>query len=41
MNDIDDPAYFPDGIPVCPVSGKKYVLFGLTHRVTGHTAGSH
>ena len=29
-------AYFPDGIPNCPVNGSAYTLDGTTHRVTGH-----
>lgn len=41
MNALDDPVYFPDGAPDCPVSGQKYTLFGATGRVNGHTAGSH
>lgn len=31
-----DEAYFPDGLPSCPVDGTGYVLDGTTHRVTGH-----
>ncbi len=38
---IDDPAYFPDGLPVCPETGAAYALDGVTGRVTGHTAGAH
>ncbi len=41
INAIDVPAYFPDGVPDCPVSGGNYGLFGATERVNGHTAGSH
>ncbi len=40
-NALDVPAYFPDGLPDCPVTGGNYVLFGATKRVNGHTAGSH
>lgn len=29
-------AYFPDGLPSCPVDGTSYALDGTTHRVTGH-----
>jgi len=37
LNDIEtDPDYFPDGIPLCPVTGQKYKLDPQTHRVTGH-----
>ena len=31
-------AYFPDGVPVCPVSGSAYALDATTKRVTGHPA---
>lgn len=31
-----DDAYFPDGIPSCPVNGTAYTLNGTTHRVRGH-----
>ncbi len=41
INALDVPAYFPGGVPNCPVSGGNYVLFGATKRVSGHTAGSH
>ncbi len=41
INALDVPAYFPDGLPGCPVSGGNYVLFGTTKRVNGHTTGSH
>lgn len=35
--------YFPDGIPVCPVSGAAYTLevAGDLYRVKGHTDGVH
>lgn len=37
LSDIGaDPTYFPDGLPVCPLDGTRYVLDGATHRVTGH-----
>ena len=37
LSDIgNDPAYFPDGPPKCPVDGSRYVLDGTTHRVVGH-----
>lgn len=39
--ELDDPAYFPDGLPVCPETGAAYTLDGVTGRVSGHTAGSH
>ena len=29
-----DPAYFPKGIPKCPVTGAKYMLNSVTHRVS-------
>ena len=31
-----DPAYFPNGIPKCPVTGAKYILDKVTHRVAAH-----
>lgn len=34
-------AYFPDGIPVCPVSGNAYSLDAATKRVTSHTGATH
>lgn len=37
----NDPNYFPEGIPVCPVSGNAYTLNPGTKHVTGHTTGSH
>ena len=41
LDDLDDNAYFPDGVPVCPVTGAAYTLDVGTGRVSGHTAGSH
>jgi len=41
LADVNTATYFPDGIPVCPVSGDPYTLSGTTGRVTGHTSGSH
>jgi general secretion pathway protein G len=42
-NDLSDIGantnYFPEGIPVCPVSGQAYRLDPSTHRVVGHTGG--
>ena len=32
----NDPGYFPNGIPACPVNGSKYALDKTTHRVTEH-----
>jgi type II secretory pathway pseudopilin PulG len=34
-------AYFPDGVPACPVTGAVYTLDAVSSRVTGHTTGSH
>lgn len=36
---LDTPDRFPDGIPVCPVSGVTYTLNATTHRVQGHLGG--
>jgi prepilin-type N-terminal cleavage/methylation domain-containing protein len=34
LSDIGaDDDYFPDGVPVCPVSGSSYNLSATTHRV--------
>jgi prepilin-type N-terminal cleavage/methylation domain-containing protein len=34
--------YFPDGLPVCPVSGDAYQLDPTSHRVIGHSGpGDH
>jgi prepilin-type N-terminal cleavage/methylation domain-containing protein len=37
----NDPDYFPQGIPVCPVSGSAYTLNPATQRVVGHSGGVH
>jgi general secretion pathway protein G len=34
-------AYFPDGVPVCPVSGGAYALDATSKRVTSHTGSTH
>jgi hypothetical protein len=34
-------AFFPDGVPVCPVSGNAYALDAGTKRVTGHSGAVH
>jgi prepilin-type N-terminal cleavage/methylation domain-containing protein len=34
-------AYFPDGVPSCPVSGNAYSLDATTKRVTGHSGSTH
>lgn len=31
-----DPAYFPDGLPLCPLDGTAYQLDATTHNVVGH-----
>ena len=42
LSDIGaDSDYFPDGAPMCPVSGNAYQIDGATHRVIGHTNGAH
>jgi general secretion pathway protein G len=41
LNDLNVPDYFPEGIPVCPVSGAAYTLNPATQRVDGHSSGSH
>lgn len=32
-----DTAYFPSGLPTCPLDGSTYSLDSSTHRVLGHT----
>lgn len=32
-----DAAYFPQGLPRCPVDGSRYTIDATTHRVVGHT----
>ncbi len=39
ISDLDTPDRFPDGIPVCPVSGVPYTLNAATYRVQGHLGG--
>ena len=43
LSDIGaDQEYFPEGVPICPVSGAAYQLDGTTHRLQGHTGpGDH
>lgn len=38
LTDLAVPAYFPDGLPICPVSGSGYLMNGTTHRVDGHSS---
>jgi prepilin-type N-terminal cleavage/methylation domain-containing protein len=38
LTDLAVPAYCPDGLPVCPVSGAGYSMNGTTHRVDGHSS---
>ena len=40
LGDLAVPTYFPDDIPVCPVSGQAYTINGQ-HRIDGHTGGVH
>lgn len=38
LSDIGaDPAYFPEGLPVCPLDGSAYTIDPNTHHVVGHT----
>lgn len=32
-----DAAYFPEGLPTCPVDGSSYTIDATSHRVIGHT----
>ena len=37
LSDIgSDKAYFPEGLPTCPITKSGYVLDETTHRVLGH-----
>ncbi len=36
-NIASNPAYFPDGLPVCPVDGTAYTIDTTSGLVTGHT----
>ena len=37
LSDMEaDPAYLPNGIPRCPITGSKYTLDAAKHRVSGH-----
>ena len=38
---VNTSAYFPDGVPTCPVSTNAYTLDATTKRVVDHTAGTH
>jgi general secretion pathway protein G len=41
LSDIGaDPNYFPDGLPICPVSGQPYRLDPTTHRLIGHDSSA-
>ena len=35
-NIADDAAYFPNGLPVCPVDGSAYTIDTISGNVTGH-----
>jgi hypothetical protein len=38
LSDIGaDTAYFPSGLPTCPVDGSAYTIDSTTHKVSGHT----
>lgn len=41
LSDLSVPDYFPEGIPVCPVSGHAYTINALIQRIDGHAAGVH
>lgn len=41
LTDLETNDYFPEGVPICPVSGTAYSLNSTTHRVDGHAGGSH
>lgn len=38
LSDIGaDTAYFPSGLPTCPVDGSAYTIDSTSHQVMGHT----
>ena len=41
LTPLETNEYFPEGIPVCPVSGNAYSLNTTTHRIEGHSSGVH
>jgi len=42
LSDLNVLDYFPEGIPVCPVTDAPYTLNTTTNRVEGHTnSGNH
>lgn len=41
LGDLDVPDYFPEGLPVCPVSSHAYTIDVSTQRVEGHAGGVH
>ena len=40
LSDLNTPAYFPQGIPTCPVSGAAYSMNTTTYRIDGHTSST-
>ena len=36
MNDLQDDRYYPDVVPVCPVTGQPYVIDGTKNVVLWH-----
>jgi general secretion pathway protein G len=40
LGDLNAPAYFPQGIPTCPVSAAAYSMNATTHRIDGHTSST-
>lgn len=40
LSDLAIADYFPQGIPVCPVSGATYSMNSTTHRVDAHTSNT-
>jgi general secretion pathway protein G len=40
LNDLAVPDYFPNGIPLCPVSGATYLMNSTSHRIDGHTSNT-
>jgi general secretion pathway protein G len=40
LTDLVAPDYFPQGIPVCPVTGGAYSMNSTTYRIDGHTSST-
>jgi general secretion pathway protein G len=41
LSTLNEPEYFPEGIPSCPISNHAYAIDGASNRVSGHAGGVH